>query len=238
MKIAEKYYQQRIKAKLFLNWHILLTNRHKLKVEKACRKKAEEICLDLANQYESKIKKLNEELKFSRDEIEKYKYEMGKYEENMKRALMRGVCALNLEAMSIFTSKDDISLSSNRKSLNTHNFDRNGTINTYHSDDDITKGSRYSHIHPSSKESNGEIDDDGTKQRVQFNETVKVIHNDSINDSFDDGSTTVNNENFMQTRTTGLKYVQTHPSPAKVFTNLSDHGFSSKKPQQVYFKFI
>ena len=27
---------------------------------------------------------------------------MSKYEENMKKALMRGVCALNLEAMSIF----------------------------------------------------------------------------------------------------------------------------------------
>jgi hypothetical protein len=35
-------------------------------------------------------------------EIEKYKLEMAKSEENMKKALMRGVCALNLEAMSIF----------------------------------------------------------------------------------------------------------------------------------------
>lgn len=30
---------------------------------------------------------------------------MGRYEENMKRALMRGVCALNLEAMSIFSDE-------------------------------------------------------------------------------------------------------------------------------------
>lgn len=38
----------------------------------------------------------------SRTEIEKYKAEMAKNEENMRKALMRGVCALNMEAMSIF----------------------------------------------------------------------------------------------------------------------------------------
>ena len=38
----------------------------------------------------------------SKAEIEKYKIEMSKSEENMRKALMRGVCALNMEAMSIF----------------------------------------------------------------------------------------------------------------------------------------
>jgi hypothetical protein len=223
MKIAEKYYQQRIKAKLFLNWHIVLTNRHKIKVEKACKKKAEEICLDLANQYEVKIKKLNEELKCSHDDIDKYKYEMAKYEENMKRALMRGVCALNLEAMSIFTSKDDISLSSNRKSFNTHNFDRDGISNTYHSDDDITKSSNYSNSTVS--------DSDGLKQRVKFNETVKVFHNERLNNSLDDSITATTEGADPKTRTTGFKYMP--PLPTKVFTNLNDHSSNNPKQQQV-----
>ena len=31
------------------------------------------------------------------------------YEENMKKAFMRGVCALNLEAMTMFKYNDDVS---------------------------------------------------------------------------------------------------------------------------------
>jgi hypothetical protein len=42
---------------------------------------------------------------------------MNKHEENVKKALMRGVCALNLEAMSIFDSEK----SSNGPSANDHN---------------------------------------------------------------------------------------------------------------------
>ena len=57
--IAEKFHQNRIKSKIFLNWHSLFVSRHKAKVEKACKKKAEEVCLDLAKQYQDKIKKVS-----------------------------------------------------------------------------------------------------------------------------------------------------------------------------------
>jgi hypothetical protein len=46
---------------------------------------------------------LEEELSQCKSEIDKYKIEMTKNEENLKKALMRGVCALNMEAMSIFS---------------------------------------------------------------------------------------------------------------------------------------
>lgn len=45
---------------------------------------------------------MEEELRVSRSEVERYRMEMAKNEENMRKALMRGVCALNMEAMSIF----------------------------------------------------------------------------------------------------------------------------------------
>lgn len=115
-KLADKYYAQRLKLKAFLSWQCFLINKHKAKVEKACKKKAEEVCYDLATKYESKIKKLEEELNVSKLEIEKYKLEMAKHEENMKKALMRGVCALNLEAMSIFN--ENSSTSGSKTSLN------------------------------------------------------------------------------------------------------------------------
>ena len=59
MKLADKYYTQRLKLKSFLNWHCFIAGRHKSKLEKACKKKAEEVCYDLATKYESKIKKVH-----------------------------------------------------------------------------------------------------------------------------------------------------------------------------------
>lgn len=106
-KLADKFYHQRTKLKSFVVWHTFLINKHKQKFEKACKKKAEEVCFDLATTYEKKIRKLEEELALNRSQIEKYKHEMTKHEEQMKKALMRGVCALNLEAMSIFNQCDE-----------------------------------------------------------------------------------------------------------------------------------
>lgn len=101
-KVAEKHYNIRLKMKTFLCWHQFLVSRQRVKLEKACKKKAEEVCYDLATKYEGKIKKLEDELNKNKKEIENYKVEMAKNEENMRKALMRGVCALNMEAMSIF----------------------------------------------------------------------------------------------------------------------------------------
>jgi hypothetical protein len=106
-KLADKFYHQRTKLKSFVVWHTFLLNKHKQKFEKACKKKAEEVCFDLATTYEKKIRKLEEELESKGSQIEKYKHEMTKHEEQMKKALMRGVCALNLEAMSIFNECDE-----------------------------------------------------------------------------------------------------------------------------------
>lgn len=49
---------------------------------------------------------LSEELSAAREEICDLHKQRDQYEEAMKKAFMRGVCALNLEAMTIF-NKDD-----------------------------------------------------------------------------------------------------------------------------------
>ncbi|XP_002735787.1 centrosomal protein POC5-like [Saccoglossus kowalevskii] len=45
---------------------------------------------------------INEALESSRNEVQRLHAERDQYEETMKKAFMRGVCALNLEAMSMF----------------------------------------------------------------------------------------------------------------------------------------
>jgi centrosomal protein POC5 len=55
-KVAEKYYNNRVKLKAFLCWQYFIISKRKAKLEKACKKKAEEVCYELATKYETKIK--------------------------------------------------------------------------------------------------------------------------------------------------------------------------------------
>lgn len=168
-KLAEKFYQLKMKSKIFLNWHILLANKHKNKVEKACKKKAEEVCLDLAKQYEDKIKKLEEELQQANEQLSKFKEDMSKYEDNMRKALMRGVCALNLEAMSIFDGE--------KKPLNSHN---DGKI-SYYSDEDLRAKTNQSSVNDKTII----VDEDPTEQqptikKVQFRPSAFKKVNENV----------------------------------------------------------
>ena len=57
--LADKYFNTRTKTKVFLKWYIFLINKNKLKLETKLKKKAEEVCFNLASKYEAKIKKVN-----------------------------------------------------------------------------------------------------------------------------------------------------------------------------------
>ena len=50
---------------------------------------------------------MNEVFEAARQEIARLKAERDLYEENMKKSFMRGVCALNMEAMSMFKHSED-----------------------------------------------------------------------------------------------------------------------------------
>ena len=59
ISIANKYFEQRTKLKVFLKWYICLVNKSRVKLEAKLKKKAEEVCFSLATKYEAKIKKVN-----------------------------------------------------------------------------------------------------------------------------------------------------------------------------------
>ena len=62
-KLADKYFNMRLKMKVLVAWHLMWSKRQKLKIEKGCKKKAEDVCYDLATKYEAKIKKVSSMLK-------------------------------------------------------------------------------------------------------------------------------------------------------------------------------
>ncbi|XP_021237156.1 centrosomal protein POC5 isoform X2 [Numida meleagris] len=106
-RIADKQFQTALKKKVWTAWRSLSEERWKEKVAKACQLRAEDICVQLTNDYEAKIAELTATLEQTKAEILRLHSEREQYEDTMKKAFMRGVCALNLEAMTMFQGKDN-----------------------------------------------------------------------------------------------------------------------------------
>ncbi|XP_051848053.1 centrosomal protein POC5 [Antechinus flavipes] len=114
-RLADQHYHKTLKKKIWKAWRSTLKSQWKDVVEKACQSRAEEICIQISCDYETQIAALNANLEAARTEIQKLQCEKEKFEESMKKAFMRGVCALNLEAMSIFQGRSDNGIESTNK---------------------------------------------------------------------------------------------------------------------------
>ncbi|XP_034026009.1 centrosomal protein POC5 isoform X2 [Thalassophryne amazonica] len=102
MQVAQQHYSFQLKKKVWLGWHALIQKPWKIKVEQACRARAEEVCTRLSAEYEAKLAEHCEAIQKAQAEIHQMQLEQEHYEESVKKAFMRGVCALNMEALSMF----------------------------------------------------------------------------------------------------------------------------------------
>ncbi|XP_069793695.1 centrosomal protein POC5 isoform X3 [Narcine bancroftii] len=100
--LAEKHYNFCLMRKVCTAWKSIIQTEWKTRVEKACQTRAEEVCIQLSRDCDRKLNASKEELEGARAEIRRLLAEKDKYTDSMKKAFMRGVCALNLEAMSMF----------------------------------------------------------------------------------------------------------------------------------------
>ncbi|XP_076453730.1 centrosomal protein POC5-like isoform X2 [Babylonia areolata] len=106
VKMAKCHHERTLKRRVLSAWFSLIHSKWRQRVEKACQNKAQEICMQVTADYEAKIASLNEAQESSREEIRHLHTQRERYEEAMKKAFMRGVCALNMEAMSMFHGED------------------------------------------------------------------------------------------------------------------------------------
>uniref|UniRef100_A0A673C1Z0 Centrosomal protein POC5 n=1 Tax=Sphaeramia orbicularis TaxID=375764 RepID=A0A673C1Z0_9TELE len=105
-EVAKQHYNLQLKKKVWLGWHSLIQKHWKVKVERACRARAEEVCTRLSSEYEAKLAEHCEALEKAQAEIQRLRLERERYEESMKKAFMRGVCALNMEALNMFQTTE------------------------------------------------------------------------------------------------------------------------------------
>ncbi|XP_029017327.1 centrosomal protein POC5 isoform X2 [Betta splendens] len=105
-QMAQQHYNSQLKKKVWLSWFSLVQKHWKVKVERACRARAEEVCNRLSTEYEAKLAEHCQAIEKAQVEIQRLRLEREHYEESMKKAFMRGVCALNMEALSMFQSTE------------------------------------------------------------------------------------------------------------------------------------
>uniref|UniRef100_A0A673GUC1 Centrosomal protein POC5 n=1 Tax=Sinocyclocheilus rhinocerous TaxID=307959 RepID=A0A673GUC1_9TELE len=105
-RLAEQHYHLQLKRKVWEGWHSLIQNRWRERVERACCARAGDACMQLSTDYEAKMAQVSGELQKAQAEIHRLHTERERYEDSMKKAFMRGVCALNIEALSMFNTGD------------------------------------------------------------------------------------------------------------------------------------
>ncbi|KFO91533.1 Centrosomal protein POC5 [Buceros rhinoceros silvestris] len=105
-RIADRQFRTALMKKVWAAWRSLSEENWREKVAKACQLRAEDVCVQLTNDYEAKIAELTATLEQAKAEILRLHSEREQYEDTMRKAFMRGVCALNLEAMTMFQGKD------------------------------------------------------------------------------------------------------------------------------------
>nr|KAF6366869.1 POC5 centriolar protein [Pipistrellus kuhlii] len=114
-KLADQYFQRTLLKKVWIAWHSTVQKKWKDVVERACQARAKEVCVQISNDYENKVAVLSGALENAKAEIQRMQHEKEHFEDSMKKAFMRGVCALNLEAMTMFQNRNDADSTNSKK---------------------------------------------------------------------------------------------------------------------------
>ncbi|KAJ3096514.1 Centrosomal protein poc5 [Phlyctochytrium planicorne] len=105
-KLASKFAEQRSRSLLLrhivLSWQRTTGATWKRATEKRIRKEAEKAITQLSTEYETRLAEMTSLLALTDNRLRESETERTRAQEEMKKALMRGVCALNMEAMSVF----------------------------------------------------------------------------------------------------------------------------------------
>merc|ERR1712204_45547 len=95
--------KQRTKLQnIFYFWKNRALSKHYSRYDEIWQKRLETVSKKIIEQYEINISGLREELSSKSYELHSLQTERNQQQQDMKRAFMRGVSALNLEAMSLF----------------------------------------------------------------------------------------------------------------------------------------
>ncbi|KAK3750813.1 hypothetical protein RRG08_037254 [Elysia crispata] len=106
-KLAQRHHERQLVQKVLRAWFGTIQTGWRNRVQKGCEEQARNVCAQLSQDYEDKIKSLNMEIATLEQKVSFLQQERGQYAEQVRKAFMRGVCALNMETMSAFGPEED-----------------------------------------------------------------------------------------------------------------------------------
>eukprot|EP00736_Rhodelphis_marinus_P006432 Rmarinus@m.16477 len=98
---ANRAYQQLLKRRAYKAWRQQNSMLGRLLQDKKVAEETQRQVAKVAREYEQRIEMLNKELERQQEAARHEGFLRKKLEEDLKKAYMRGICALNIEAMSI-----------------------------------------------------------------------------------------------------------------------------------------
>lgn len=105
-KIAILHHEKQLMQRVLKGWFGQVQTRWRTHVERKCQDQAQGVCRQLSQDYEAKIASLNNTVSELQRKVYSLQAEREQYADSVKKAFMRGVCALNMEAMSAFSPDD------------------------------------------------------------------------------------------------------------------------------------
>ncbi|VDD79130.1 unnamed protein product [Mesocestoides corti] len=105
-QLAFAHARRVLMLRVWTSWKRSLECTWKRRVQKRLEKEAQQACIRISQDYEIKIAELRERLQAAELRCKKAEMLQARTHENLKSALMRGVCALNMETMSVLQPDD------------------------------------------------------------------------------------------------------------------------------------
>ncbi|KAI8848038.1 hypothetical protein BC829DRAFT_490307 [Chytridium lagenaria] len=110
-RLAVKFADMKAKSfllrRIVLGWQKTAGATWRRATEKRIRMEAEKAISQLSVEYESRMTEMSSLLSATQSKLHDSEIDRSRAQEDMKRALMRGVCALNMEAMSVFRGQNN-----------------------------------------------------------------------------------------------------------------------------------
>lgn len=118
LAFAENFYEEKLKKKVFRSWKIFVDRQWKKFYRSTCEKKSEIVLNDFLHDFEVKYENLQTKFLVAQDELTRLRSDHVGHDESIRQAFLRGVCALNMEAMSVLLRPEQNSSISNENFLN------------------------------------------------------------------------------------------------------------------------
>lgn len=104
---AQNFYEEKLKKKVFRSWKIFVDRQWKKIYRSTCEKKTEIVLRDFLRDFEVKYENLQTKCLVAQDELTRLRSDRVGHDESIRQAFLRGVCALNMEAMNVLLKPEE-----------------------------------------------------------------------------------------------------------------------------------